>query len=263
MEQEFKLTFDSDALAIEEDDLEEDDDESTTPDGERVLKVRLDKWLWAARFFKTRPLARAAVESGKVFYNGQRSKPSREIEVDAVLQVRHGRHEKTIIVKGLSTRRRSTEEAFQLFEETEESKQIREPMPEFQPPSNSYAAYRPKSERATASNYSHPEIPSSRERRSVRFLRRSFNRGDEQPAQVRRPHSAQSIAHYNQQQPRYNNSLPNQNSRYGERQPRYYKENSSRYNNQQPLSNDNLPPLSHFRNTPKLPRMPWEDEKFD
>lgn len=92
----------------------------------RHLIVRLDKWLWAARFFKTRALARAAVEAGKVFYNGERSKPSREIEVGAILQVRQGRFEKTVIVKGLSTRRRSTDEALQLFEETEESKSFRE-----------------------------------------------------------------------------------------------------------------------------------------
>lgn len=89
---------------------------------ERQLMVRLDKWLWAARFFKTRALARAAVEAGKVFYNGERSKPSREIELGAELFIRLGRFEKTVIVTGLSTRRRSTEEALQLFEETEQSK---------------------------------------------------------------------------------------------------------------------------------------------
>lgn len=94
---------------------------------ERVLKVRLDKWLWAARFFKTRALARLAVETKKVTYwiNGQqisKLSPSREIEVGAVLTIQHGRFIKTIIIKGLSTRRRSTEEALQLFEETEESR---------------------------------------------------------------------------------------------------------------------------------------------
>lgn len=101
------------------------------PAEERVLKVRLDKWLWAARFFKTRALARLAVETKKVTYcvNGQKvSKlsPSREIEVGAMLTIQHGRFTKIIIIKGLSTRRRSTEEALLLFEETEESRLNRE-----------------------------------------------------------------------------------------------------------------------------------------
>lgn len=112
----------------------EDSDES----GERVLKVRLDKWLWAARFFKTRALARVAVESKKIRYaiNGQeitKLSPSREIEVGATLTIQHGRFTKVVIVKGLSTRRRSTDEALQLFEETEESRLIREQLMAEQP----------------------------------------------------------------------------------------------------------------------------------
>ena len=63
---------------------------SNTPD-----KVRLDKWLWAARFFKTRSLAKKAIEGGKVRCNGARCKSSREIEVDYVLEIRQGWDEKT------------------------------------------------------------------------------------------------------------------------------------------------------------------------
>lgn len=144
---------------------------------ERTLKVCLDKWLWAARFFKTRAVARAAVEKGKVFYNGQRSKPSRKIDIGAIVQIRQGGFEKTVIIKGLSTRRRSTEEALQLFEETEDSRANREALAEWSPPPPQYA---PGNQ--TPSFYPTAEQP--RERRMVRFLRRSFVRGD-QPRQDR------------------------------------------------------------------------------
>ena len=59
------------------------------------LIVRLDKWLWAARFFKTRPVARLAVEKGNVFYNGERAKPSQEITLGATLIIQQGRSQKT------------------------------------------------------------------------------------------------------------------------------------------------------------------------
>ena len=54
-------------------------------------KVRLDKWLWAARFYKTRALAREMVQSGKVHYDGQRSKPSKVVQVGAIIKLRQGR----------------------------------------------------------------------------------------------------------------------------------------------------------------------------
>lgn len=161
----------------EDSESESDGSEGSESGGERTLKVRLDKWLWAARFFKTRAVARAAVEKGKVFYNGQRSKPSREIELGAILQIRQGRFEKTVIVKGLSTRRRSTDEALQLFEETEESRLAREQMGEWSPP-NQYAP----AEYSNQSNY-FQQSEQPRERRVVRFLRRSFVRGEQQPRQ--------------------------------------------------------------------------------
>ena len=84
-------------------------------------KVRLDKWLWAARFFKTRSLAKAAIESGKVHLDGQRVKVSKEISVNDKLQIRQGWDEKDIVVKQLSEQRRGAPEAQLLYEETAES----------------------------------------------------------------------------------------------------------------------------------------------
>jgi len=89
-------------------------------------KVRLDKWLWAARFFKTRSLAKAAIESGKVHLGGQRVKVSKEISVGDVLQIRHGWDEKVVLVQALSDQRRGAPEAQLLYEETAESLTSRE-----------------------------------------------------------------------------------------------------------------------------------------
>ena len=84
-------------------------------------KVRLDKWLWAARFFKTRGLAKAAVEGGKVHYDGQRSKCSRMVEIGAQMTIRQGWDEKVVQVTGLSEQRRGAAEAAMLYEETSAS----------------------------------------------------------------------------------------------------------------------------------------------
>lgn len=83
--------------------------------------VRLDKWLWAARFFKTRSLAKQAIEGGKVHYNGAKSKTSKMVELDAQIKLRQGWDEKTIIVKALSDQRRGAPEARKLYEETKDS----------------------------------------------------------------------------------------------------------------------------------------------
>ncbi len=85
------------------------------------ISVRLDKWLWAARFFRTRALAKQAVEGGKVHYNGQRSKVSKMVEIGAELRIRQGFDEREVIVKGLSDQRRGAPEAQMLYEETPES----------------------------------------------------------------------------------------------------------------------------------------------
>ena len=67
--------------------------------GAPASKLRLDKWLWAARFFKTRSLAKAAIEGGKVHLDGQRVKVSREITVGCEVRLRQGWDEKTVVVK--------------------------------------------------------------------------------------------------------------------------------------------------------------------
>ncbi len=84
-------------------------------------KLRIDKWLWAARFFKTRSLAKAAIEGGKVQVAGQRVKVSREITVGEVLQVRQGWDDRVVRVLALSDQRRGAPQAQLLYEETAES----------------------------------------------------------------------------------------------------------------------------------------------
>ena len=90
--------------------------------------VRLDKWLWAARFYKTPAVAREMVEGGKVHYNGQRSKPSKVVEMNATLTLRQGNDERTVIVKAITEQRRPATEAVLLYEETVESIEKREKM---------------------------------------------------------------------------------------------------------------------------------------
>ncbi len=93
-------------------------------------KVRLDKWLWAARFYKTRAIAKQAIEGGKVHYNGSRTKCSRVVEVGAMLSIRQGFDEKTVEVLKLSDQRRGAPEAALLYVETGESIRKREQMAE-------------------------------------------------------------------------------------------------------------------------------------
>ena len=88
--------------------------------------VRLDKWLWAARFYKTRSIAKAMIEGGKVHYNGQRAKTSKEVEVGATIKLRQGNDEKEIIVTALSDQRCGAPEAQLLYQETEKSVKQRE-----------------------------------------------------------------------------------------------------------------------------------------
>ncbi len=89
-------------------------------------KVRLDKWLWAARFYKTRALAKAAIESGKVHCRGERCKPGKVPRVGDEFVLRTGLDERSVVVKALSVVRRGAPEAQTLYEETEESLRRRE-----------------------------------------------------------------------------------------------------------------------------------------
>lgn len=88
--------------------------------------VRLDKWLWAARFYKTRSIAREMIGGGKVHYNGQRAKPSKIVEVGAMIVLRQGNEQKTIRVLAINDQRRTAREAEYLYQETPESIEKRE-----------------------------------------------------------------------------------------------------------------------------------------
>jgi ribosome-associated heat shock protein Hsp15 len=88
----------------------------------REDRVRLDKWLWAARFYKTRELSAEAISGGKVHYKGQRVKPGRVVEVGAEVAIRQGPVERVVVVRGLARQRRPASEARCLYEETQESR---------------------------------------------------------------------------------------------------------------------------------------------
>lgn len=93
---------------------------------EDETRHRIDKWLWAARFFKTRSLAADAVESGKVQMDGVRAKPSREVRIGQVIYIRTKDFEIELTVQALSNQRRGAPEAALLYAETEASIQRRE-----------------------------------------------------------------------------------------------------------------------------------------
>ncbi|MEO6056427.1 MAG: S4 domain-containing protein [Gemmatimonadales bacterium] len=99
-------------------------DEEETDDG----RVRLDKWLWAARFFKTRALASAAIAGGKVQVNGDRAKRARPLQVGDEVRVRQGPYEALVVVRALSGRRGPASAAALLYEERPESLAAREAM---------------------------------------------------------------------------------------------------------------------------------------
>lgn len=83
--------------------------------------VRLDKWLWAARFYKTRAIAREMIEGGKVHYNGQRTKPGKVVELNAELSLIQGNDRRTVVVNGITDRRGPATVAATLYTETPES----------------------------------------------------------------------------------------------------------------------------------------------
>jgi ribosome-associated heat shock protein Hsp15 len=93
---------------------------------ERDEEFRLDKWLWAARFFKTRALAAGAIGGGKIEVNDDRAKRARRLVPGDVLRIRLGPYEHIVVVKALSNRRGPASVAAQLYEETPESRKARE-----------------------------------------------------------------------------------------------------------------------------------------
>ena len=124
-------------------------------------KVRLDKWLWAARFYKTRALAKAAIESGKVHCRGERCKPGKEPRVGDEFVIRTGFEERTVVVKALSAVRRGAPEAQALYEETEESVKRREQAAEMR--------------KAGAMGVTTDGRPNKKQRRQIHQLHGSFD----------------------------------------------------------------------------------------
>jgi ribosome-associated heat shock protein Hsp15 len=84
-------------------------------------KIRIDKWLWAARFFKTRNLSKAAITAGKVQIDGNKVKVSKDLALGTILSIKQGMDEKIVIVKNLCGKRGSATRAQQMYTETEES----------------------------------------------------------------------------------------------------------------------------------------------
>ncbi|QXI38731.1 RNA-binding S4 domain-containing protein [Pseudomonas xantholysinigenes] len=123
-------------------------------------KVRLDKWLWAARFYKTRALAKAAIESGKVHCRGERCKPGKEPRVGDEFVLRTGFDERTVVVKALAVVRRGAPEAQTLYEETAESVKRREQAAELR--------------KAGAVGVSTDGRPTKKQRRQIHQLHGSF-----------------------------------------------------------------------------------------
>ena len=91
-----------------------------------MSNVRIDKWLWACRFYKTRSLAKQSIDGGKVKVNDVRAKPSRDLQIGDLVQFRQGWDERTVKVIKISDQRRGAPEAQKLYEETEESVSERE-----------------------------------------------------------------------------------------------------------------------------------------
>ncbi|MFH2122727.1 MAG: S4 domain-containing protein [Pseudomonadota bacterium] len=128
---------------------------------ETDIAVRIDKWLWAARFFKTRNLAAQAVSGGKVQVNGSRIRSSRIVQIGDILRIRRGEVEFTITVLGLAACRRPAVEARLLYTESEESVQLRQ------------EAARIRSLLATGQNVPAGR-PGKRDRRKIReFIRKN------------------------------------------------------------------------------------------
>ena len=90
------------------------------------MAVRIDKWLWAARFFKTRSLARNAIQGGKVRLNDARAKPAKTLELGDELRIQRGEETWVVHVEQLSDRRGPASEAQKLYRETDESRTLRE-----------------------------------------------------------------------------------------------------------------------------------------
>ena len=129
------------------------------PETPEEMKVRLDKWLWAARFFKTRSMAAKAVSGGHVHVNGIRVKPSKIVVPGEELRIRRGKVEFVVVVQAVLHQRRPAVEARTLYEETEESRLAREKQRE--------------QRRLLAADHIAPRVrPGKRDRRLIRSFKR-------------------------------------------------------------------------------------------
>jgi ribosome-associated heat shock protein Hsp15 len=138
----------------------DDDDTATGAQPGSDGRVRIDKWLWAARFYRTRSLAKEAIEGGKVHCDGQRVKVSKEVKAGMRLELRQGFDEKTVVVKALSEVRGPASVAQQLYEETPES----------------IAAREQRQANRRAQNLAHPDQrPSKKDRRQIHRFQGSWN----------------------------------------------------------------------------------------
>ncbi|MEJ6671005.1 MAG: ribosome-associated heat shock protein Hsp15 [Candidatus Azotimanducaceae bacterium] len=122
--------------------------------------IRTDKWLWAARFYKTRAQAKDALDGGKVKVNGVRTKPAKEIKIGDLVEFKAGWDDRAVVVRTLSDIRRGANDAALLFEETEVSLQNRETA---------------RLKRATLGPMSKSERPTKKDRRQIHRL---VSRGD-------------------------------------------------------------------------------------
>ncbi|MGH8444426.1 MAG: RNA-binding S4 domain-containing protein [Solimonas sp.] len=122
--------------------------------------ARLDQWLWAARFFRTRTLAKEAIEAGHVRHDGERCKVAKDVKPGMMLSVRRGHEELDVIVRGLSIKRGGAPEAQQLYEETADSVARRE---------------RRRSEQQAAGPVADSERPSKKGRRLIHRFKRSHS----------------------------------------------------------------------------------------
>lgn len=140
---------------------DDEDDEPEASTGGRLDRVRIDKWLWAARFYRTRSLAKEAIEGGKVHCDGQRVKVSKDLRVGMKLDVRQGFDEKTVVVKALSEVRGPAPVAQRLYEETPESIAAREQL----------------QANRRAQNLAHPDQrPSKKDRRQIHRFKDSWDK---------------------------------------------------------------------------------------
>lgn len=124
--------------------------------------IRLDKWLWAARFFKTRKLATEAIAGGKVHLNNQRTKPGKEIHIGAQLTINKDQYRWEITVIALNNQRRPAQEAILLYEETPESQVKRQEL-----------VKQTREERIHFDHSDRPHKPNKKERRLIHRFKQS------------------------------------------------------------------------------------------